>query len=196
MPDEKMLKQLEDEIKNGEKELKRISKQLDALVELAISGPLEKDTIKSKEQSLLQIKSKTSEILEATRQTLRSMPDLNHIKQEAEQIRRQLLERFSGSERLEEMTFDEKKTLLHWIFDGKDKSGKPYGIYISKKGLRRSATIDYFLYGRITGLRTLKGADINHFPEDDGENEGGEGGINGEGGKSKNIYKTNSVTSI
>ena len=37
---------------------------------------------------------------------------------EAHIIRRQLLEKFSGKNRLQEMTFAEKKDLLHWLFDG------------------------------------------------------------------------------
>ena len=60
------------------------------------------------------------------------------------------------------MNFDDKRTLLHWLFDGKDKEGTPYGIYISKTGERKEQKIDYFIYGRITGLRTLKGDDPNH----------------------------------
>ena len=104
------------------------------------------------------------------------MPDADQVREEAEQIRRQLLEQFSSENRLQEMTFDEKKRLLHWLFDGKDSDGKSYGIYVKKRGYGHGAAIDYFLYGRITGLRTLKGDDINYQAWDE----------NGDG------YKTNS----
>jgi hypothetical protein len=59
------------------------------------------------------------------------------------------------------MTFAEKRELLHFLFSGKDRSGSPYGVYINKTGKSK----DYFLYGKITGLRTLKGNDIDYDEE-------------------------------
>jgi ribosomal protein L17 len=113
LPDEKLINSLQNKIQAGEKELKRIDKELDKLVELALSGTLKKETIRKKEKSLLEAKIITSEELEANRDKLRSLPDIHQVKQEAEKIRPQLLERFSGKGRLKKMTFDEKKTLLH-----------------------------------------------------------------------------------
>jgi hypothetical protein len=51
----------------------------------------------------------------------------------------------SGKGRLKKMSFDEKKTLLHWIFDGKDAKGTRYGIYVNKKKKGQGQKIDYFL---------------------------------------------------
>ena len=53
--------------------------------------------------------------------------------------------------------------MLHWLFDGKAPNEDPYGIYITKSGMRKEAEIDYFMFGHLTGLRTLKGDDINYF---------------------------------
>jgi site-specific DNA recombinase len=173
LPDEKQVKSLQAQIKTSEKELKRISKELDKLVDLALSGTLKKSTIKSKEQALLHAKAKAAEELEANRDKLRSMPDLDKVKKEAEQIRREFLLHFQSAEHLAEMTFDEKKSLLHWLFDGKGPDGKPCGIYVAKKGRGANQKIDYFMYGRITGLKTVKGDDINYqyWDEDEGEKE-------------------------
>ena len=64
------------------------------------------------------------------------------------------------------MTFEEKRELLHWVFDWKEPfSGDKYGIYINKKGKGKDAIIDYFLYGRVTGLRSIKGGDFDYMPE-------------------------------
>ncbi|MDV2503798.1 MAG: recombinase family protein [bacterium] len=164
LPDERLIKSLEKQVKAMEKELKRIGKELDTLVDLALSGTLAKGTIRGREQSLLKAKEEVVEELEATREKLRSMPDLDEAKAEAYRVRRQLLEHYGSEERLQAMSFDEKKQLLHWLFDGKDQSGTPYGIYVTKRGRDE---FDYFLYGRITGLRTMKGDDINHDPESD-----------------------------
>lgn len=162
MPDEKMIAELELKIRNSEKELKRIQRELDKLVEIALSGTLAKETIQSKEQELLQSKKINIETLQNNTNQLNSLPDINSMKQEADIIRRQLLKRFHGKERLSEMSFDEKRTLLQWIFEGKDMKGTPYGIYISKTGKGKAAKIDYFIYGKIEGLRTLKGDNINY----------------------------------
>ena len=93
------------------------------------------------------------------------------VKKQADDIRKALLERFSGQDRLNEMSFDEKRQLLHWLFDGKDHDGVEYGIYISKRGKRQNTKIDYYLYGRIIGLRTIKGYEINYQQWDEDETE-------------------------
>jgi len=69
------------------------------------------------------------------------------------------------------MTYKEKRKLLHWLFDGHDEYGARYGIYITKKGKGRNAMIDYFMYGRLTGLRTLKGDDYDYLDHIDKELE-------------------------
>jgi len=99
------------------------------------------------------------------------MPDLKQVKQEAEQIRRELLTHYGSRDHLQRMSFDDKKQLLHRLFDGKDREGKPHEIYISKSGRGRQQKVDYFMYGRITGLRTLRGDDINHPKWDEDEYE-------------------------
>jgi site-specific DNA recombinase len=163
MPDEKMINDLVEKIKVGEKELNKIKRDIDKLVDLALTGTLTKETIHNKEQELLQKKIKTEENLQNDKDHLGSLPNIGEMKKEAEQIRRDLLQRFSGKERLHEMTFEDKRKLLHWLFDGTDLKGTPYGIYVNKSGKGKEQKIDYFLYGRITGLRTLKGDDINYL---------------------------------
>jgi len=163
LPDEKLIQGLELKIKKDEKELKAISRELDKLVDMALAGTLNRETIKNKEQELIQAKEKTAERLETNTCKLRSMPDVSKIRKEADVVRRELLERFSGKDRLQEMSFDEKRNLLFWLFSGKDEQGTPYGVYINKTGKRNDQTIDYFLYGKVTGLRTLKNNDIDYY---------------------------------
>jgi CO dehydrogenase/acetyl-CoA synthase alpha subunit len=97
---------LKSKVKKGEKELKRIDKELDKLIDAVLTGTLQKDTIMEKEQSLLQTGTRAAEELEETRSRLRSLPDLAQVKQEAEGIQRQPLEQFSCVDRLNEMYFD------------------------------------------------------------------------------------------
>jgi len=166
LPDENLIEELKQKIRSGEKELSKLKRELDKLVNLALQGTLKKETIQEREQNLIEVKSHLEETLQANRNKLQSLPDIDAVKEKALEIRRQLLDQFSGEGRLNEMTYDDKRKLLHWLFDGKNDKGEPYGIYIAKKGRRKDMKIDYFLYGRITGLRTLKGDNIN-YQEDD-----------------------------
>jgi len=42
-------------------------------------------------------------------------------------------------------------------------------MYVNKKKKGQGQKIDYFMYGRITGLRTMKGDDINYQGWDEDE---------------------------
>jgi chromosome segregation ATPase len=161
-----MIADLKKKIEATDKRLKSVQHALDKLVQAVISGTLTKETISKKEKELIEAKTELEITLQSGRTQLSTLPDIDAVKKEAEQIRRQLLEYYSGGERLQEMTFEEKRKLLHWLFDGQDKKGTPYSIYITKHGKRKDTKLDYFLYGRIMGLRTLKGEDID-FQEDD-----------------------------
>lgn len=98
------------------------------------------------------------------RNRLESFPSIEEVKKESEKRRRMLMLYFGSMERLEAMTFDEKRELLHWLFDGIDSEGTLYGIYITTKA---KGVYDYFIYGRlIEGLRTVRGSDIDYYPDE------------------------------
>ncbi len=162
LPDKIKVDHLKETIKEQESQLRKIDKDLDKLVDLALSGTLNKETIRTKEKELIEAKNNIEEKLNKNNGDLRSLPDVEQVKKQANEIRLSLLERFSGQDRLNKMSFDEKGQLLHWLFDGKDHDGVPYGIYINKRGKRQNPKIDYYIYGRITGLRTIKGNDVDY----------------------------------
>jgi site-specific DNA recombinase len=188
MPDERLINELKSKITDSEQELKRISKELNKLVKLVLAGDLKGETIKSTETELLNKRTQTEEELNKTTIRLKSLPDIEEVKRQADTIRRQLLERYSWKERLMEMTYDEKRELLHFLFDGKDDKGNPFGIYIETRGKGKEKRIDYYMYGRLTGLRTLKGDDINFMGDVDAE-------IRKEQEKNDN-YKTNKPSKV
>ncbi len=159
LPDEKMVKGLQVKIEDSKKELKKVQRELDKLVESVLRGTLSDETIKVKEKELIERRVSISNTLESDEMKLKSLPSIESIKNEAGRIRKELLEKYSGKERLMEMSYEEKRELLHFLFDGKDHEGKPYGIYVFK---HPDQSIDYFLYGKIQGLRTLRGEDINY----------------------------------
>jgi hypothetical protein len=188
MPDERLINELKSKITDCEQELKRISKELNKLVKLVLAGDLKGETIKSTETELLNKRTRTEEELNKTTIILKSLPDIKEVKRQADTIRRQLLERYSGKERLMKMTYDEKRELLHFLFDGKDDKGNPFGIYIETRGKGKEKRIDYYMYGRLTGLRILKGDDINFMGDVDAE-------IRKEQEKNDN-YKTNKPSKV
>jgi DNA invertase Pin-like site-specific DNA recombinase/Skp family chaperone for outer membrane proteins len=165
LPDAEMVEGLMDKIKKEEKELIKIQKEIDKLVDSVIKGTLSEETIKKKEQELLKAKSIVNNSLESHRFHLKSLPDIGEVKKEAAVIRRKLEEHLGSKEHLMSMSFDEKRALLHWLFDGKDDKGNIYGIYVNTKGKGRGIkqVVDYYLYGKIVGLRTLKGDDIDYM---------------------------------
>jgi hypothetical protein len=155
MPDQQKVDDINAQIKSTEKQLDTTSRDLEKLINLAMSGTLSPDTIRTREQAMIKTQQQLTATLAELNVILKCMPDTMQMKAEADTVRRQLLERYSGVDRLLEMTFEEKRELLHWLFDGKDETGAPYGIYVTKTERGQKASIDYFLYGRIIGLRTI-----------------------------------------
>lgn len=169
LPDKDYIDALHEKIAHGEKEIKRIDAELDQLVNLVLEGTLSKETVKKKEATLYETRSRVAEELKRDRQTLKSLPNFEKLKLESKILRMGLLDYFGSEERMLEMSFDEKKQFLHRVFNGKDEIGKPYGIYVKKTG---KDTWEYFIYTSLFhGIRTVKGDNINyreHIPQDEG----------------------------
>jgi hypothetical protein len=86
------------------------------------------------------------------------MPDLEEVKRQREEIKFELLKHFGSEQRLEEMTFEEKRRLLHWLFGGHDESGKPLGVYIDRQ---ENDKWGYSVSGRqFHGINAIKGNNL------------------------------------
>lgn len=101
-----MILNLKQEIKADKKRLKKIDRELKKLVDLALSGTLSKETISGKE--LIQSKLRIESQLQENEIKLRTLPDIKETQKEAEKVRRSLLEKSNGKDRLENMTFERK----------------------------------------------------------------------------------------
>ena len=146
LPDKDHIDQLKESIRVAKSELKKVVADLDKLVDLALKGTLKRETIQKKEDELCKAKLQLEEQIERDEIRLSSLPSTEKILAEAEVIRRQMMHYYRSTEHIAAMTFEEKKRLLHWLFDGKDNEGTPYGIYIEKKGDR---AWDCFIYGKL-----------------------------------------------
>ena len=153
-PDENAFEKLNIQISQNEAELKNINQQLDKLTEVVLEGTLRKETIKNKESDLIEKRNFILQEIEHGKQKLSSIPSTEIVMRNTEQFRNLLRGCFATEERLNEMTFEEKRQFLHWLFNGKNSKGTPYGIYIEKRG---KSTWDYLIHAKlVTGMKTLK----------------------------------------
>jgi site-specific DNA recombinase len=146
LPDAEYIESSKARIAGTKKELKRIELELEKLVDSVLAGTLRQETIQKKETELYSVKQRLTGELEEDEWKLRQLPSAESVYEESQIVRRQLMLQFQSAEHLESMSFEEKKRLLHWLFDGKDDEGTPYGIYVDK--VDRNAW-DCFLYGRL-----------------------------------------------
>jgi hypothetical protein len=96
---------------------------------------------------------------------LATLPSIDEVKEEADRIRMMIIEKYGSKKHQEEMSYDDKRKLLHWLFDGKDQDGVKHGIFIIATRRGKHQKVDYYLYGRIVGLRTIQGDDYDYNDE-------------------------------
>ncbi|MBW1732524.1 MAG: recombinase family protein [Deltaproteobacteria bacterium] len=164
-PDEHKIQKLTKLIATKEKALKRVTKDLDKLVDLVLRGSLRPKTVKKREDELYRTKERLVDELDELRGKLKTMPNREQLLQAGEDIRAKLLrfydpkalgklkgrggrpdrvptprqvkvglrDYFGTMDRLEEMSYDEKRELLAALFPvGVDEDGHRYGVYVKK----------------------------------------------------------------
>ena len=94
LPDEGLIKSLKEKIASGEKELKKIKKELNKLVDAVINGTLTKEVIKNKQDELLKLQEKLNNETENYKIKLSNLPSIEKTKADAEKIRMRLLDYF------------------------------------------------------------------------------------------------------
>jgi len=163
-PSDKEIKELKDKIAKNEKDLKRIEKEIDKLIDTVLAGVFDKAAINKRQKELLKQKEILTENIDINKSKLNNLPDPDLVRKEARVMRKLLQHYFQSEERLQAMTYDEKRRLLHWLFDGKDEDDTPYGIYVREV---RKGVYDYFIYAKMfAGARFLKGDDIDYWDEE------------------------------
>lgn len=163
-PSKQETQKIKNKINRDEKELKRINKDLEKLIDLALSKILNVETIKQRETELQERKDTLIEAIEINKRKLEKQPTDEQIEKQAEIVRLRMLDYFKSEERYKSMTYDEKKRLLHWLFDGKDETGEKHGIYVKKVG---NKVFDYRINAKLfEGAAFLKGDDIDYNYEE------------------------------
>ncbi len=179
-PDPKERDLLKNEIKILKKKVNKITKDQDKLVDALLNETIETELIRKKDRELNLLKQDLENRLKKKEIILKNMPGKSELLEYGESIRLQLENYFGSRERFNEMSFDEKRRLLHAVFEGNDEDGKPYGVYLEKI---KSRVYECFIYAKLfNGIVYISKNGIGYDPSDD--NHG-----NGSVGKNK-IYKT------
>lgn len=160
LPDTEMIKSLNRRIKDNQKVIKSIDSKLEKLVDAVMEGTLKRDTIQKREDALYKQMDAVRNELEKDKARLRFLPDIDKVHEQAKYIRLGLMDYFGSMERLQEMSFDEKRELLNWLFDGKNENGHPWGIYVKK--IAKGEWKYHIRASLIEGFRVVKGDDIDY----------------------------------
>lgn len=129
-----LAKKLESQIAKWEKEVRKISKDEEKLVEAVLDKVLTKDVIKKKMNEFSVRKESIKGDIQIARKKLEQIATEEELHGRSEQIKRRIERSFFTSEhRLKEMSFNEKRELLQMLFNGKDHKNRRYGVYLEKR---------------------------------------------------------------
>ncbi len=167
LPDKNDRAELEDKITKINSKLKVVDDKLSRLVDAVLEGTLTKETTKAKETELYKEKGLLSSALSDYQNKLSRMADPAILEEEARQTRLILLDHFGSTQHFKNMSFDQKRQLLHAMFDGEDEEGNKRGIYITRLGKRK---YEYFILATaFQGLRVMFKRDLDYYNENDPE---------------------------
>ena len=89
---------------------------------------------KSYQDDVYSRRKKLQEDLLGINEKLSAFEDSDALRAKADTTRTELLKRFKSVKRIKEMSFAEKREMLSYFFNGTDRKGKPYAIYLDKNG--------------------------------------------------------------
>ncbi|HPQ22265.1 MAG TPA: recombinase family protein, partial [Saprospiraceae bacterium] len=133
IPNLKEMDELRREIEQAEKELQKIKKMKDNLIDSVENGELYGDDIKERMGKHRETEALLRSKIDLGKSKLKNIPSEDDIKRKSGillRLMRNILKRKKHLD--EEMTFDDKRKLLQYVFDGKDAHGKRCGVYIRK----------------------------------------------------------------
>ena len=157
LPDVNKKKELENELKQTNKTIEKINGELKRQYEMEKQGKYPTEMMESERKQNMESWEKLTAEARELSDRINRMPDIELIKEKAELVRQDIALKYGGPDRIEEMTYEEKRNLLHWMFDGKDEDGKPYGIYINKEGKYKNTVVEFRIHSKIM-IRDLFGS--------------------------------------
>ena len=167
LPDESLRETLKGNIKHAKGQLDDINEQLDNISK-AIAGGSNPKTHRRTEQELTERGEMAQKQFDNYKGQFDGLPNAEAVKREAEEIRHQLIEKYLDSpDRIKEMTYEDKRQLLSWLFGGRDEAGRRYGIYVNAVGKGKNKSIEMHYQGRLGEFKgdseiKLHGEDSNY----------------------------------
>jgi len=191
-PTTKEVDKLKADISRDEKALKKVNKDLETLIDLALAKTLKVETIREREADLQNRKDTLTESIKIDNSKLEKLPTTEEVEHQAGVMRLAMMDHFKSEERYLSMTYDEKRRLLHWLFDGKDETGEAHGIYVKKVA---DGIYDYRINAKLfEGAAFLKGDDIDYDYEEGLQELKKEWGAKKQSRPHLNDYKSNGVS--
>ena len=143
-------KELEKEINLKEKAAERIYNEWEQTLDKRVQEDYLPEMISKRIEGYKDTYGQLSAEIKELKAKRNSLPSDTDLERDIEQLKQDIAKKFSGPNWLEEMTFEDKRKLLHWLFQGKDEDGKPYGIYVTKEGKYKNADIEYSIHAKIS----------------------------------------------
>lgn len=149
LPDDNYRETLHSNIKKIEGQIGDIDKELDNISRAIAKGSRPETHIKM-EKELYERKIMLQQQFENYREQLDGLPDPEEVVRQAKAIRSELVKKYlDNPDRVKEMSYEEKRLLLSWLFGGKDEMGRRFGIYVTAEGKGNDKLIKMRYHGKV-----------------------------------------------
>ena len=155
LPDALYIKELKGKIAWNEKKLQKVKNDLNRLVQKVLDNKIRDESIKPIEDKIYEEKASIENRLETLKDELGTLPDIKEVKAKGELLRKYFLNKYSKGRSLKrfranKMSYEEKKSIINWLFSGKDDKGRPLGIYLKRVDKKKwivdiRAKFDYYM---------------------------------------------------
>jgi DNA invertase Pin-like site-specific DNA recombinase len=135
IPDHDELRAMEDQLADCEKELVKVRKEIDQLVQMRLDGEISKDDLARTKAPKIEREAGLKAQLALLRPRLSSLPSekaIRHKSRMAQKVMASALKAVHGSsEHLETMSWKNRRLLLEKVFCGVDADGRKLGVLVS-----------------------------------------------------------------
>jgi DNA invertase Pin-like site-specific DNA recombinase len=126
------IEELKIAIEQAEKELQNIQKAKNRIIDQVAEGHLSGPIVKERMDKLITVENQLTTDLDKFKLQVETMPSPEVIKRKSGLFLSLMRNILKGQKHLEEMSFDDKRKLLQYAFNGKDSEGRRLGVYIGK----------------------------------------------------------------
>jgi hypothetical protein len=132
IPDRRELKKLPMQKERHEKQLKKVRKEKDRLINAIAKGIISDEEAMQKIEKIRESENLLIADIESIQSKLKNVPSKEKIERASQLTRRHIEHLYRGCRKFSEMSFDEKRKLAQYAFNSVDSNGKRSGVYVEK----------------------------------------------------------------